>query len=55
MIVYQIIEDRYWNERYSWGIFSSEENAKTYLIQKGWDNCENFKIIAHIVDEYLNN
>ena len=54
MIVYQIIEDRYWNERYSWGIFSSEENAKIYLQQKGWNKCEDFKIIPHIVDEKLN-
>ena len=54
MIVYQIMEYRNWDERYSWGIFSSEENAKIYLKQKGWDKYENFKIIPHIVDEKLN-
>lgn len=55
MVVYQIMEYRSWDEHYSWGIFSSEENAKLYLIYKGWDNCEDFEIIEHIVDEKLNN
>lgn len=54
MIVYQIMEYRNWDEHYSWGIFSSEENAKIYLQQKGWDKCQNFKILSYIVDEKLN-
>ena len=54
MIVYEIIEDRYWNERYRWGIFSSEENAKIFLKQKGWNKYQQFKILSHIVDEKLN-
>ena len=55
MIVYQIMEYRSWNEHYTWGIYSSEENAKLFLKKKGWDDCEDFKIIPYVVDEKLNN
>ena len=55
MVFYQIMEYRNWDEHYSWGIFSSEENAKLYLKLKGWDKCDDFEIIEHIVDEKLNN
>ena len=35
-------------------VFSSEENAKIFLKQKGWDKYQQFKILSHIVDEKLN-
>ena len=55
MLVYQIVERRNWSEHYTWGIYSSEENAKRYLKEKGWNDCEDFEIIAVVVDERLNN
>ena len=54
MKVYQIMEYRNWDEHYSWGIYSSEENARLYLKQKGWDKCEDFEILTHVLDEKLN-
>lgn len=53
MKVYQIIEYRNFDEHYSWGIYSSEENAKLYLKIKGWDICENFEIIEYELDEKI--
>ena len=55
MIVYQIVEFRNWDEHYTWGIYSSEENAKLFLKEKKWDDCEDFEIIPYLVDERLNN
>ena len=50
MVVFQIIEHRSWNEHYSWGIYSSEENANLFLKAKGWDNNEDFEIIPYKID-----
>ena len=47
MVVYEIMEHRNCDEHYSWGFFTTEENAKKYLKSKKWDNCENFKILTH--------
>lgn len=55
MIVYEIMECRSFGECYSWGIFSTEENAKLYLNKKGWDKYVNFEIVIRVVDEKLNN
>ena len=55
MLVYQIVEFRNWDEHYTWGIYSSEENAKLFLKEKKWDECEDFEIIPYLVDERLNN
>ena len=53
MKVYQIMEFRNFDEHYSWGIYSSEENAKLYLKIKGWDKLENFEIIEYELDEKI--
>lgn len=53
MKVYQIMEYRNWDEHYSWGIYSSEENARLYLKQKRWDKCEDFEIVSYELDENL--
>ena len=49
------MEYRNYDEHYSWGIYSSRENAEIYLKMKGWDNCEDFEIIEHELDEKLKN
>ena len=54
MKVYQIMEYRSCCEHYSWGLYSTEEKAKEYLTLKGWDTCEDFDIIEHVIDENLN-
>ena len=54
MKVYQIMEYRNFDEHYSWGIYSSEENARLYLKQRGWDKCDDFEIISYELDEELN-
>lgn len=53
MMVYQIMEYRNWADAYSWGVFSSEENARLYLKQKGWDKYEEFEIVSYELDEKL--
>ena len=53
MKVYQIMEYRSLEERYSWGIYSSKENAMSYLEKQGWDNDEDFEIIEHELDANL--
>lgn len=53
MKVYQIMEYRSLEEQYSWGIYSSKENAISYLEKQGWDNNEDFEIIEHEVDVNL--
>ena len=53
MKVYQIMEYRNCYEHYSWGVYSSEDNAKLYLKLKGWDKCENFEVVSHELDEKL--
>ena len=55
MKVYQIIEYRSSDERISWGIYSSEKNAKIYLLSMGWENDDDFKIIPYELDEKLKN
>lgn len=55
MKVYQIMEYRNCDEHYSWGIYSSEENAKLYLKQMGWDERDDFEIISYKLDEKLKN
>ena len=53
MIVYQIMEHTCWGEDYSWGIYSSEENANLYLKTMDWDNDIDFEIVPYVVDENL--
>ena len=53
MKVYEIMEYRNCDEHYSWGIYSSEENARKYLKYMKWDNDNDFVIIEHKVDEKL--
>ena len=53
MVVYQIMEYRSFDEHYSWGIYSSEENANLYLKTMGWDNNLDFEIIPYEVDGRL--
>ena len=53
MKVYEIMEDRNCDEHYSWGIYSTEENARKYLKYMNWDNDDDFEIIEYKVDEHL--
>ena len=53
MKVYQIMEYRSFGENYSWGVYSSKDNARFYLKLKGWDKCENFEVVSHELDEKL--
>lgn len=53
IIVYQIMEYRNCDEHYSWGLYSSEENARLYLKQKGWDKFDEFEIIPYELDVNL--
>ena len=53
MKVYEIIEYRNCDEHYSWGIYSTEENARKYLKFMKWDNDDDFEIIEYKVDENI--
>ena len=53
MKVYEIIEYRNCDEHYSWGIYSTEENARKYLKYMKWDNDDGFEIIEYEVDENI--
>ena len=53
MKIYEIMEYRNCDEHYSWGVYSTEENARLYLKCMGWDNDEDFEIIEREVDEKL--
>ena len=53
MKVYEIIEYRNCDEHYSWGIYSTEENARKYLKFMKWDNDNDFEIIEYKVDENI--
>ena len=53
MKVYEIIEYRNCDEHYSWGIYSTEENAIIYLNYMGWNDNDEFEIIEHEVDENI--
>ena len=53
MEVYQIMEYRSSGECISWGIYSSEKNAKIYLLSMGWENDDSFKIIPYELDKKL--
>ena len=53
MKVYEIIEYRNCEEHYSWGIYSTEENARKYLKFMKWDNDNDFEIIEYKVDENM--
>ena len=53
MKVYEIIEYRNCDEHYSWGIYSTEENARKYLKYMNWDNNDEFEIIEYKVDENI--
>ena len=53
MKVYEIMEYRNYDKHYSWGLYSTEENARIYLNHMGWNNDDDFVIIEHKVDEKL--
>ena len=53
MKVYQIMEYRSCEEHLTWGVYSSEKNARIYLKRMGWDNDNNFKIVPYELDENL--
>ena len=53
MKVYEIMEYRNCDEHYSWGLYSSEENAKLYLNHMRWNDNDDFEIIEHDVDAKL--
>ena len=53
MKVYVLNEYRNCDDKITWGIFSSEENAKAYLKYMRWDNDISFGIIEYEVDEKL--
>ena len=53
MKVYEIIEYRNCDEHYSWGIYSTEENARIYLKYMRWDKNDDFEIIEYEVDENI--
>ena len=53
MKVYEIIEYRNCDEHYSWGIYSTEENARKYLKYMKWNNDDDFEIIEYEVDENI--
>ena len=48
---YEIIEYRNCDEYYSWGIYSTKENARKYLEYMKWITNDDFVIIEHKVDE----
>ena len=51
MKVYILNEYRNCGDKITWGVFSSEENAKLYLKHMGWNKKDNFGIIEYEVDE----
>ena len=53
MKVYEIMEYRNCDEHYSWGLYSSEENARMYLNHMRWNDNDDFEIIEHDVDTKL--
>ena len=53
MKVYEIMEYRNCDEHYSWGIYSTEENARKYLKYMKWNNDDDFEIIEYEVDENI--
>ena len=53
MKVYEIVEYRNCEENYSWGIYSTEENARMYLNYMGWNGNDDFEIIEYEVDENI--
>ena len=53
MKIYEIMEYRNCDEHYSWGVYSTEENARLYLKYMRWDGDADFEIIEREVDEEL--
>lgn len=53
MKVYILNEYRNCGDKITWGVFSSEENARKYLRYMRWDKDINFGIIEYEVDEKL--
>ena len=53
MKIYEIMEYRNCDEHYSWGVYSTEENARLYLKYMHWDDDADFEIIEREVDEKL--
>ena len=53
MKVYEIMEYRNCDEHYSWGLYSTEENARMYLNHMRWNDNDDFEIIEHDVDVKL--
>ena len=53
MKIYEIMEYRNCDEHYSWGVYSTEENARLYLKYMRWDDDADFEIIECEVDEEL--
>ena len=53
MKIYEITEYRTCDEHYSWGVYSTEENARLYLKYMRWDDNADFEIIEREVDEKL--
>ena len=47
------LEYRNCDEHYSWGLYSTEENARMYLNHMRWNDNDDFVIIEHKVDEKL--
>ena len=47
------MEYRNCDEHYSWGVYSTEENARLYLKYMRWDDDADFEIIEREVDEEL--
>lgn len=50
MKVYEIMEYRNCDEHYSWGIYSSEENARKLLNYMRWNDNDDFEILEREVD-----
>ena len=42
MKIYEIMEYRNCDEHYSWGVYSTEENARLYLKYMRWDDNDDF-------------
>ena len=53
MKVYVLNEYRNCDDIITWGVFSSEENAMTYLKFMRWDKDNSFGIIEYEVDEKI--
>lgn len=50
MKVYEIMEYRNCDEHYSWGLYSSEENARKLLNYMRWNDDDDFEILEREVD-----